>query len=243
MAIARAAQVPRRGHPDVAGRGDRGGPAGGAQQSRDLAGRPPDDEPAGRVAALRRGRRRRGLHALRPAERAVPRRDGPRGRGRAAGADRVPGPHGRQRASRPRCTSATCAGSSSDRSPSSVTARGAGRSTGSPRAPSRAARTSTSAAARRRTRSRSAACGSPSAPRMTIKAAWIRFPGLTVEKATQTYTPARRADVPLRERHVRGRPDGRRRRPGRVVRGVAAHGGRVRARCRRAPGRSPRRQG
>ena len=40
--------------------------------------------------------------------------------------------------------------------------------------------------------------------------------------------PARRVHVPLRERNVRGRADGRRRRPGRAVRGMAADRDRLR---------------
>ena len=62
----------------------------------------------------------------------------------------------------------------------------------------------------------------------TIKAAWVRFPELTVVKADQKYTQARRVHVPLCERRLRGGAHRRRRGPRRRLRGLGTDGRRHR---------------
>ena len=71
----------------------------------------------------------------------------------------------------------------------------------------------------------------------TIKAAWVRFPELTVVKADQKYTRLDEFTYRYCERRLRGRAHGRRRGPRRRLRGMGADGRRDRPRRHRAAGR------
>src|SRR5215212_3322314 len=193
---ARAAAAPRYRRPGPAGGAPAGGyPSGSAAcrplvghrrrgcgtlvRTRRLRGWRVDDNAARVLAAIRRDRERRGVHALGPRQRPVARGNRARLRGRASRPGRVPGVHESRRPH--------------DRRPCPRPARLCD-ANGAWKVDGNAAKTlkgctdidlgcspSTNTLPIRRLR---LGVGSSE----TIRAAWIRFPELTVEKAEQTYT-------------------------------------------------------